>query len=231
MKKVTEHLEKLKGTPRKKHHSLIDEIHTEHRISKKTLFYIKEYGPKSNVPRTIIRESVLILLLASAVSSLGGFALERIKVTFISLMPLVVLLPALNDMIGDYGVIVSSRVSTMLHQGKMRKNWWLDKELRKLFLQILIIALITTVLSVLVAFFASKFSGYSTSIYTTLKIFFIAILDVLIIVNILFFTSLKAGWYLYKKEEDPNNFLIPITTSIADFGNMVLLWVLVRLLF
>ena len=40
-----------------------------------------------------------------------------------------------------------------------------------------------------------------------------------------------AGIYFYRKGEDPSNFLIPITTSIADFGNMLLLSLLVILFF
>jgi len=37
----------------------------------------------------------------------------------------------------------------------------------------------------------------------------------------------KSKVYYYKNNEDPNNFLIPITTSIADFGNMGILAVLI----
>jgi len=54
---------------------------------------------------------------------------------------------------------------------------------------------------------------------------------VLVLVAILFLTSITAGLYFYRKGEDPNNFLIPITTSIADFGNMIVLTVLVILVF
>ena len=122
MKNVRKHLEKLRKVKRSLYHPLIHKIHKKHKISKKTLFYVKEYGPHSNVPRTIIRESIRILLLASVISSFGGFALEDIKAIFIPIIPLVILLPTLNDMIGDYGTIVSCRFSTMLHEGKIKKK-------------------------------------------------------------------------------------------------------------
>jgi len=48
---------------------------------------------------------------------------------------------------------------------------------------------------------------------------------------ILFITSIVAGLHFYRKKEDPNNFLIPITTSIADFVNMALLSLLVVMFF
>ncbi|MFH1056559.1 MAG: hypothetical protein V1717_02050, partial [Candidatus Micrarchaeota archaeon] len=74
-------------------------------------------------------------------------------------------------------------------------------------------------------------SGYQESLSTMVKIFALVVFDVAVLVAILFATSVLAGFYFFEKNEDPNNFLIPITTSIADFGNLVLLSGLVVLLF
>jgi len=231
MKINKRHLIILSKVKRKEYHPLIHKLHKKHKISKKTLFYIKEYGPHSHVSRTIFKESIKILLLASIISAFGGLALERIKVLFIYTTPLLVLLPALNDMIGDYGSIVSSKFSTMLHEGKIKKRWWGELEIKKLFWQILTISLTTAVISLIVAFIVSMFSSYVIDFYSILKIVFIVIADVMLLVCLLFLTSIFAGLYYYKKKEDPNNFLIPITTSVADFGNMVILATLVSLLF
>ena len=61
----------------------------------------------------IMKESIKILILASLISSLGGIGLESVNVKLIALLPLLILLPAMNDMIGDFGAIISSRISTM----------------------------------------------------------------------------------------------------------------------
>jgi mgtE-like transporter len=231
MKKFAAHLEKLRKLKRHEYHPLIHHIHKKHKISKQTLFYVKEYGPHSHVPRTIIKESIKILLLASIISSFGGLALEHIKTVFISIIPLIILLPALNDMVGDYGTIISSRFSTMLHEGKIKNNWWKDKELRIMLAQVFIVAVAIVFFTTSVALIVSTFSNYSLNLLTVLKIFFITLIDVILIVGILFFTSIFAGLYFYRKKEDPNNFLIPITTSIADFMNMFIISGLVILLF
>lgn len=231
MKTVREHLEILRKVPRKKYHPLIHKIHKKHNISKKTLFYIKEYGPHSHITKVIIKESIGILLFASIISSFGGFAIEEIKTIFISIMPLIIMLPALNDMIGDYGTIISSRFSTMLHEGKIDKEWWFNKELIKLFLQIIIISVLLVVAGSAISLAVSAFSGYASSAAIAYKLLFINIIDVALFVSILFLVAIFAGIYLYKKQEDPNNFLIPITTSIADFGNMIILSILVVLIF
>ena len=70
MKNIIKHLEKLRNLKREKYHPLIHNIHKKHKISKKTLFYVKEYGEKSTAFKTIIKESVKILLFASMISAL-----------------------------------------------------------------------------------------------------------------------------------------------------------------
>ncbi|MEK9166745.1 MAG: magnesium transporter [Patescibacteria group bacterium] len=195
-------------------------------LSKKTQFYIKEYGPHSHVSYKIVKESMKILIFASIMSSLGGLFIEKIKVLIFSVIPMIILLPYLNNMIGNFGTIIATKFSTYLHEGKIDKKWWRSQALIRLFIQILIIALFMSTVSALVALLitSAKYPMESDFAY---KIFAIAILDVLILVNIMFFTSIIAGFHFYKKNEDPNNFLIPITTSISDFGNMLVLSLLV----
>jgi cation transporter-like permease len=145
-------------------------------------------------------------------------------------MPLIILLPTLNDMIGDYGTIVSSTFSTMLHKGEVKKKWW-TPEVQEMFMQIIIVAGITAFLSATIALAISKYYGAVIDAVFAFKVFFITIIDVMVLVCLLFITSIYAGLYYFNKKEDPNNFLIPITTSIADFGNMIVLTVLIILFF
>lgn len=230
-KQIKKHLDKLRSVEREKSHPLLHKVHKKHKISRKTLFYIKEYGTETHAFDTIIKESIKILLFASIISAFGGIALERIKPLFISIVPLVILLPILNDMLGDYGTIVSSRISTMLHEGRIKKRLFANRDLLHLFLQIMIIAFITAALSCAAAFIVSAFSGYPITLHIISRIVIITLIDVAVIVSLLFSIAVAAGIYLFKKEQDPNNFLIPLTTSIADFGNMIVLFALVRVFF
>jgi len=227
---LIEYLEKITRFKRKKHYPEIHEVHKKYNISKQTLFYVKEYGKNANVSKTIIKESIKILLLASVISSFGGLALEQIKTLFLSIMPLLILLPSLNNMIGNYGTIISSRFSTMLHEGEIKEKWKKNRELKKLFSQMTLLTIIGAVLSSLIAIAITYFSG-GILFETATKVFFIVLIDMFILTNVLFFVATRAGIYIYKKKEDPNNFLIPITTSVADFTNMVVLAVLIILLF
>ena len=221
----------LRKVERKKFHPLIHKIHKKHKISKKTLLYVKEYGPKSHVLSNILKESIKILLFSSVISLAGGLALENTRDIFISLVPLIILFPTLNDMIGDYGIIISSRFTTLLHMGKIRGKWYKNYSLKKLFFQIFFMAIVTTLISSLVSLIVSSHQGFVLNFEITYKVFIISIIDVILLVCILFIISVYGGYYYYKKNEDPANFLIPISTAIADFGNMVLLSILVILFF
>lgn len=231
MKSYRKHLRKLQKLKRKQYHPLLHKIHKKHKISKKTLFYVKEYGPHTNIPKIIIKESIKILLLASIISSLGGLSLETNKTIFVSILPLVILLPVLNNMIGTYGSIFSSHFSTLLHEGKIKEKWYKNSDLRKIFVQLLIISGLMAIISSALAMIISGISGFTLDQRIIADIFFIAIIDVLLIVLIMCFVAVFAGIYFFKKKEDPNNFLIPISTSIADFGNMIILSLLIILLF
>jgi cation transporter-like permease len=228
---VRKHLETLRAVKRERHHHLIHKIHKKYRISKRTLFYVKEYGPHANVPKTIIKEGLRIMLFASLVSSIGGLTLEQIKPVFLSIIPLVILLPVMNGMIGGYGIIISSKFTTMLHEGRVIERWWRMPELKRMIAQVFIISLITAFMSTAIAFTISILSGFGLSSLAASKILLISMLDVVLLIGILTVISITAGLHFYRKHEDPNNFLIPITTSVTDFGNMIILSILVVMLF
>ena len=231
MKKIKRHLERLRKIERRKHHPLIHHIHRKYKISKKTLFYVKEYGSHADVTRTIFKESWRILLLSAILSSFGGFAIENIGVILASIIPLVIMMPTLNDMVGDYGTIVSSRFSTMLHERKVKKKWWQTVELKALFIQVFVVALLLAIISAILSVVISTMTGHPVPSSMVYKVIAIILIDVSFLVIVLFLAAIILGLHFYKKQEDPNNFLIPLTTSIADFGNMMVLSLLVLLFF
>ena len=225
------HLLKIVSLKRKKFHPELRKVHKEHKISKQTLFYIKEYGKNSNVSKTIIKESIKILILASVISSLGGLALEQVRNSFLSIIPLLILLPSLNNVIGNYGTIISSRFSTMLYEDKIKGKLWKNSEVKKLFIQVTVLAVLCAIGSSLIAIGITSFSSEGISLQLAIKVFFIVLIDMVVITNVLFFVAIRAGIYIYRKKEDPSNFLIPLTTSVTDFANMAILALLIVLLF
>lgn len=231
MKPLHHQLSKLSKVHRSHEHPLLHHLHAKYHISRKTLFYVKEYGQHSNIMRVIVKESTGMLLLATLITLFGGIALEEIKTTFVAVMPLVILLPALNSLIGSYGTIISSRLTTLLHEGYIQKNALLNREMQKLILQIMLIAAITAIVAAAASLAISTFAGFPWDLTLAVRIFLIALFDTLILVALLTFIATTLGLALYKKKEDPNNILIPLTTSIADVGNIVIMALLIAAFF
>ena len=230
--KINKKFAKLHGIKRHKHHPVIHLIHKKHRISYKTLFYMKEYGTKSHVASVIMKESMKILIITAIISSVGGVGLENVKEKLIAIIPLLIMLPALNDMIGDYGTIVSSKFTAMLYTGKIdiRKGVLKSAEMRNLAKMLFAIALITSLYIGAVSYGMAYYGGFPFDFSVFMKVMGVSILCTMMLVGIIFLTSATAGIWIYRRKEDPNNFLIPITTAIADFASMLLFaFIVVRL--
>jgi cation transporter-like permease len=224
-------LKKVTQLRRHEHHPVLHHVHRKYGISRRTLFYMKEYGPHSHVAHVIVKESLKILILASIISSIGGIGMESISSKLVVIIPLIILLPALNDMVGDFGCIVSSKFTSMLYLGKVGRKWWRSRHLHTLFLVILSTSFITSVFIGVAASIIAYWSGYSVTFEVFLKVLGIAVLSNIILVSVIFAISIVGGLAIFKRKEDPNNFLIPITTSFADLLNLAIFALLVGTFF
>lgn len=216
---------------RRYHHPLIHRVHRECRLSRKTLFYMKEYGPRSHIVGTIVRESLFVLVLAAVLSSVGGIGLRSVKGELIHVLPLLILLPALNDMIGDFGTVISAKFTTMLYLGKAGERWWRSKDVRNLVKMLFAVALISSVYIGLLAYALAMLRGFPFSGAIMAKVLLVAIASTMILTGIIFAVALFGGAEVCRKNEDPNNYLIPLTTAVADLGSMLLFAAMVGLIF
>jgi cation transporter-like permease len=225
-------VERVRELPREESHPLIHDVHREEAIDHGTLFYVKEYGSGAVVWRTILRESLPVLVLASLLSSLGGgTVLEHSKETIFALTPFLILLPALNDMIGDFGIIVSSRVSELCYQQDVADAWWREFEIRRLFAQVVVAATVTALATALAALSITAIGHDAVGPTFALRVVAVVVLDVLLLTSGVFVLAVLAGREAFRRGRDPNNFLIPITTSVADVLNILLLTGLILLFF
>ncbi len=220
-------LKKLQKVKRHEMHELVKQIHEQHKISKKTLFYIKEYGEHSNVPMTIIKESTKVLIISTIIASFSGITLEYFKQNLERLAALIIVIPAINDMIGDFGTTFSAKISTLLHEGKIKNKIIQNHAIKKLFLQAILLALIG---GASISIGASILKAESMEPTQIIKFIAIIIVDIIVLVTLMLLISAKLGKHLFKNNEDPNNFLIPVTTSIADFSNIIILSLLISIL-
>jgi len=181
--------------------------------------------------KRILKESLGVLILASILSSVGGIGLETIQEKIFSILPLLIILPALNGMVGNFGIIFSSRYTTLLYQKKLGKTKFMNKALKKHFFLLLLISIICAFYISTLSFVVSFIKGFTVDPFIYLKVLIVTIISAIILVFIVSAITVIAGNYSVKKKEDPDNILVPLTTSIADLGSMIIFSLLVFLFF
>ncbi len=180
-----------------------------------------------NLKYRIIKESFRILILASIFSSIGGIAIKSVQEKIILVLPLLIILPALNDMVGDFGIIIVSKFTTYLALRQIKRPLRKSHPLKHLYSVVLPVALISAIYLATLASLFAFFRGYFININILIKILAIVLITTLFLILIIFLVSVIGGLYIHRKKLDPDDLLIPVTTSIADFGSMILYSILV----
>ena len=179
---------------------------------------------------TIIRESFKIIILASLLSSLGGVGLELINEKLVAILPLLIIFPALNNMIGNFGTIISANFTTLLFTKQLHARWK-SKKLKELLHNLAIIAFFSSIFLTVLACIISYYKGFPLTTDIFIKILLIVLICTIILVTLISLISISAGFYYYHLKKDPDNVLIALSTSIADFGALVIFSLLIFLMF
>ena len=178
--------------------------------------------------KKVFKESIIIVIISSIMGLLSGTLLS-INEKIIYAIPIILLiLPSLNSLIGDICTVLTSRLTTHLHIGSIPPKVQKSERLVEDFIGLLI----TILLSLLVLIFLGFMIGISTgiNIINPFLIIFIIILTILSLFFCLFILLFISSIYLFKKGKDPNNFLLPLSTSLCDFLTPLLLITFIALL-
>jgi cation transporter-like permease len=133
----------------------------------------------------------------------------------------------MNSLIGDISTVLVSRLTTHLYIGTLAPKIRWSERLKEDFLGLLFTILLS--LGALIGL------GYGLGIATDVELFnpFLVILlisiDIMTIFFILFVFLFLGAIFLFKRGKDPNNMLIPIVTSVADFLTPLLLIILIQI--
>jgi len=177
--------------------------------------------------RKIFKESIIIVIISSLMGLVSGTFLASNQGILITFPIIVLILPSLNSLIGDIATVLTSRLTSHLYIGTLPPKIQISERLKKDFLGLLI----TLFLSLAVLLILGFIVGILTDI-EILNPFFI-ILIVILTISILFstlFTFLFIGSiFIFKRGRDPNNFLIPFVTSLADFLTPLLLIIFIQI--
>jgi cation transporter-like permease len=120
----------------------------------------------------------------------------------------------------------------MLYQKEVHERyWWRERNLHHLFYVILGIATLAAIYAAGLAYAIALAQGFPFDLMVLEKVIFISLISTIFLVCVLFLVSIVGGFYVYRHKHDPDNYLIPLATAIADFGSMLVLTGLLRWLF
>lgn len=179
---------------------------------------------------SILKESFRLVIIASTLSSIGGMGIQLIQDKLVAILPLLIIFPVLNDMVGNFGTIISANFTTLLFTNQLKAKWR-SKKLKELVKRLIIIALFSAVLLGLLGSLIAYLKGFPLNTITVAKILIIIITCTLLLVSLICLISISAGFYYYHLKEDPDNKLIALSTSIADLGTMIVFSIMIQLLF
>ena len=163
----------------------------------------------------IIKESFIIVLVSSLIGLFSGTLLSANQEIFYAIPIILLILPSLNSLIGDISTVLVSRLTSDLYIGTIPPKVQKSERLKENFLGLLITIFLSLIALIII--------GYAFAITTGIKIFnpfliiFILFLTIMLLFIILFISLFISSIILFKRGKDPNNFLIPFITSLADF--------------
>ena len=203
----------------------------ENRLSGRTLYYMAQYGKEHHLAGHIFKSSVKVLIFASVLSSLGGIGLQDVRGSFVTVLPLIIVLPALTDMIGDFGTLAATKFTTAVYLGKVQGRWWKSRYTYRLFTKLFLIALFAALYVSAASYALAMTQGFHPDNgRMLLKIAEITLLTTVSLFVLIFGVSAASCKWLIKRGYEPDNVLIPITTGVADFGALLLFSYLVATL-
>jgi mgtE-like transporter len=171
-----------------------------------------------------IREGVLIILLSSVFGIANGVILTSFRTEIEQIPSVLILYPALIAALGDMGAILGSMETTKLALGYVSS---FNRVLRDVLVDLISIESAAFIVHMIFAFVTQGIGWISQIPSDLLQLIQIAGLSNLFSFFFISFVSLFIATQTFRYGLDPDNFVIPLTSSLSDtISTLVLLTVL-----
>lgn len=157
-----------------------------------------------------IRTFIIVALscaAASSISLIGGVGLEAVSEKILPLVPMLIAIPALNDLVGSYAAVIAA------HTGDPTERQRSHKELARVIYRV---ALYNIVAIALLSLLVASFRGYYADFDFLLRFGGFVLVSVLIVVSFMFALAGGLDRLLRNHRYNPDELLIPVVTSLAD---------------
>lgn len=153
-----------------------------------------------------LRESFLAVVTATLIAMISGFFLLQIEKQLEEAPEILIIYPALIDSLGDVAASFGSITTTRLHLGLAEAKL---SSIKKQFFDL------TQIWCSGLIYYAI-YGSIAYLIDRSVKSFFIAVTSFILISPIIILLAYSVAILTFKNGLDPDNFVIPIETSVAD---------------
>lgn len=160
--------------------------------------------------------------LASSISLIGGLGIEAVQNELIYIVPLLIALPAMNSLVGDYATLIAA------HAGDPTERSLSKIQLAKAMAPSV---LTSTTLILSVSLLVSIHRGFNLSNVFFIKYLLFVSASILFVIAMMFTLTTLLDKILENKNINPDDVLIPIVTTISDIFMLGLIALAVRFYF
>lgn len=172
-----------------------------------------------------LRKLIFIILSvggASSVSLIGGLGLEAVQEKILPLVPLLIALPGLNTMVGDYAATIAAHAGDPAERANTKKQL-IKAVSRVLWINIVGILLLSIVLSMQ--------RGFIIEQLFLVKFIIFIVGAITGVITAMFIITIALDKVLERRHLNPDDVLIPVVTTISDVFMLGLVALSVVLLF
>jgi mgtE-like transporter len=177
--------------------------------------------------KKIFKESIIVVLISSIVGLFSGTLLSSSEQVLASFPIILLVLPSLNSLIGDISTVLVSRLTSHLYLGTLSPKIQKSNRLQQDFYGLLITILLSLAALIGLGYILGSVTGIE--IVNPFLIVSILAIVILILFCSMFVFLFMGSIVIFRSGKDPNNFLIPIVTSLADFLTPLLIIIFILL--
>lgn len=177
--------------------------------------------------RKIFKESIIIVIISSFMGLISGTVLSSNERILYSFPIILLILPSLNSLIGDISTVLSSRLTSHLYIGTIPPKIQKSDRLKADFYGLLITILLSLIALIVLGY--SMGIAIGIEIVNPFIIIFILLITILLLFVSMFIFLFISAIFIFKQGKDPNNFLIPFVTSLADFLTPLFLIIFIQI--
>ncbi len=163
----------------------------------------------------IVKQSILVLSFGAILSTIAGTFLQHQVEQLVAVPVLLVLLPAFVGEGGNIGSIFASRIGTLFNLGIIKPKLGMKGEMQREIAHTYVFALVVYPIIAIATYVLARATGLNSLGPVTLVL--ISLAAGAILTTLITFLAFGSSIVAYKHGIDPDNVLIPIVASAADF--------------